>query len=159
MIENVTIAEDALPNKPSIESNYKPFNLKKLFNNYIGKLSDASTFCSLSPKKSSELKNNSHSNNINPKKNNSKDNYSQSYDILTLMKKIPPNLPGVYSHDYNLKNVKSNLVNETYGEIYHGTVPNIFYGHFMSRKNRPVKKSCMTQRHKKKLVTIIYYSL
>ena len=28
MIENVTIAEDALPNKPSLESNYKSFNLK-----------------------------------------------------------------------------------------------------------------------------------
>jgi hypothetical protein len=28
----------------------------------------------------------------------------------------------------------------------------------MTRKNRPVKKSCMTQRIKTKLVTIIYYS-
>ena len=55
MIENVIIAEDVSLNKPSIESNNKLFNLKKLFNNYIGKLSDASTFCSLSPKKSSEL--------------------------------------------------------------------------------------------------------
>ena len=74
------------------------------------------------------------------------------------MKKSPPNLPGVYSHDYNLANVKNNLINETYGEIYQGTVPNIFYGHFMSGKKRPAKKSCMTQRYKKKLVTIIYYS-
>ena len=158
MIENVIIAEDVSQTKPSIESNNKLFNLKKLFNNCIGKISDASTFCSLSPKKSSELKNNSHSKNINPKKNNSLDNYSQSYDILSSMKKTPPNLPCIYSHDYNLANIKNNLINETYGEIYQGTVPNIFYGHFMSRKNRPAKKSCMTQRHKKKLVTIIYYS-
>ena len=155
MIENVIIAEDVSLNKPSIESNNKLFNLKKLFNNYIGKLSDASTFCSLSPKKSSEL---NHSKKISLKNINSKDDYSQSYDILNLMKKSPPNLPGVYSHDYNLANVKNNLINETYGEIYQGTVPNIFYGHFMSRKKRPAKKSCMTQRHKKKLVTIIYYS-
>jgi hypothetical protein len=28
----------------------------------------------------------------------------------------------------------------------------------MSIKNRPAKKSCMTQRHKQKLLTIIYYS-
>ena len=158
MLKNVIIAENVSPNKPSIESNNKLFNLKKLFNNYLGKLSDASTFCSESPKKSSELKNNSHSNNININKNNSLDNYSQSYDVLSSMKKSPPNVPGIYSHDYNLENIKNNLINETYGEIYQGKVPNIFYGHFMSRKNKPAKKSCMTQRHKKKLVTIIYYS-
>ena len=157
MNENVIVAENVSPNKPSIESN-KLFNLKKLINLNIGKLSDASTFCSVSPKKSSDLKNISHSKNISTKKNNSKDDYSQSYNILTLMKKNPPNLPGVYCHDYNLENVKNNLINKTYGEIYQGTVPNIFLGHFMCRKNRPAKKSCMTQRHKKKLVTIIYYT-
>ena len=65
MIENVIIAEDVSLNKPSIESNNKLFNLKKLYYNYIGKLSDASTFCSLSPKKSSEL---NHSEKTNLKK-------------------------------------------------------------------------------------------
>ena len=73
------------------------------------------------------------------------------------MKKNPPKLPGIFYHDYNLQNRK-NLINETYGEIYQGTVPNIFFGHLMTRKNRPVKKSCMTQRIKTKLVTIIYYA-
>ena len=68
MLKNVIIAENVSPNKPSIESNNKLFNLKKLFNNYIGKLSDVSTFCSESPKKSSELKYNYPSKKINPKK-------------------------------------------------------------------------------------------
>ena len=90
-------------------------------------------------------------------KKNSCENFSQNYDIISSMKKNPPKLPGIFYHDYNLQNRK-NLINETYGEIYQGTVPNIFFGHLMTRKNRPVKKSCMTQRIKTKLVTIIYYA-
>ena len=156
MIENVIIAENACPNKPSIESN-TIFNIKKLNDNYIGKLSNASTFCSLSQKDSSELKNTTQTKSINTKKN-SIENYSQTYDVLSLMKKNPPQVPSIYSHDFNLKNIKNNLINETYGEIYKGKVPNIFFGHFMNIKNRPAKKSCMTQRHKQKLLTIIYYS-
>jgi hypothetical protein len=108
-------------------------------------------------KDSSELKNITQTKSINTQKN-SIENYSQTYDVLSLMKKNPPQIPGIYSHDFNLKNIKNNLINETYGEIYQGKVPNIFFGHFMSIKNRPAKKSCMTQRHKQKLLTIIYYS-
>ena len=165
MIQNGLNAENVSVNKTSIESTLI-FNLKKLNFNFIGKISDASTFCSLSPKETEEIKNNVQSTESTPipisdifknSKKNSCENFSQNYDIISSMKKNPPKLPGIFYHDYNLQNRK-NLINETYGEIYQGTVPNIFFGHLMTRKNRPVKKSCMTQRIKTKLVTIIYYA-
>ena len=155
-------------NKKNIESK------KILFNPYIENLSNASTFCSLTTKESDESKLNNISSNINTNsnimtsdtktsiiKNTTKeksDNYSQNYDIMTQMKKQPPKLPELLNHDYNLNNVNQNSKNEAYGEIYKGKIPNIFYGHLMIDKNGTINKSCITQRNKKKLLTIIYYS-
>ena len=146
-------------NKKNIESK------KILFNPYIENLSNASTFCSLTTKESDESKLNNISSSINTNsniatsdtktsiiKNTTKeksDNYSQNYDIMTQMKKQPPKLPELLNHDYNLNNVNKNSKNETYGEIYKGKIPNIFYGHLMIDKNGSINKSCITQRNKK----------
>lgn len=73
------------------------------------------------------------------------------------MKKLPPKIPDIYIHEYNLnKNIKTK--NETYGKITKGTIPSVFFGHLMIEKKQSITKSCITQRNKKKLLTIVYYA-
>ena len=74
------------------------------------------------------------------------------------MKPTPPELPNIYNHEYNFMNPKNNSTNETYGEIYKGKIPVLFFNHLMVEKKKSFKKSSVTQRNKKKCLTIIYYS-
>ena len=60
-------------------------------------------------------------------------------------------MPEIYNHNYDLKNI--DIINDTYGQIYKGKIPNIFFGHFFVSK----EKTCLTQRYRKKLVTFLYY--
>lgn len=82
------------------------------------------------------------------------------------MKEYPPKMPGLFDYAYNLQNNNSyNKINESFGEIYNETVPIIFNNHLMTiineekanKKNTYIKSS-ITQRNKKKLLTILYYS-
>ena len=99
------------------------------------------------------------------------ESYSQNYN-LSCMKKCPPKLPDVFKHKHNFDNngigTKSNC---TYGQLSKGIIPNIFFGHWMvdcnqnykgfrnkEKKNKNFFKSSVTQRNKKKLLTIIYYA-
>ena len=104
----------------------------------------------MSPKQSKEIK--------NKEKiiKNKTENYSQVYDTLFQLKKFAPKLPEIYYHDYDLKNINK-INNESYGEIHKGKIPNIFFGHFFVKKEKSCIKSCITQRNKKKLITILYY--
>lgn len=91
--------------------------------------------------------------------------YSQDYNCLKAMKEIAPKMPPIFNHVYNFKN-NSFLYkkNETLGLLYKGTIPNVFYDHLMfdQKNNFDVNKSrykkiSLTQRNKKKLITILYY--
>ena len=99
---------------------------------------------------------------------NTNEMYTQDKEIVKYMKEYPPNKPGLYAHDYNL--VKENDIDkksESFGTMNRDTVPIIFYNHLMiggkwgiknvNNKNRYLKTS-ITQRNKKKLLTIIYCS-
>ena len=87
-------------------------------------------------------------------KNNS-ETYSQGSDTLNYLKINPPKLPNIYNHDYDLKNLDNN---ETYGKINKGIIPVVFFGHLMSEKKKTFNRLSTTQRNKKKLLTIIYYT-
>ena len=96
-----------------------------------------------------------------PVKNENKKNletYSQGKDTLKYLKINPPKLPNIYNHDYDLKNVDIMSNNETYGKITKGTIPVVFFGHLMSENKKSLKRLSTTQRNKKKLLTIIYYT-
>ena len=93
-----------------------------------------------------------------PVKNENKKNletYSQGKDTLKYLKINPPKLPNIYNHDYDLKNLDNN---ETFGKINKGTIPVVFFGHLMSEKKKTFNRLSTTQRNKKKLLTIIYYT-
>ena len=81
--------------------------------------------------------------------------YSQTHD-LTCMKKQPPKLPDIFYHEHNINNISQN---NSYGELYKGTIGNVFYSHLMTfnYKKKKLIKTCVTQRNQKKLLTIIYY--
>lgn len=105
-------------------------------------------------------------------KHNSKINtneiYTQDKEIVKTMKEYPPNKPGLYAHDYNL--AKENDIDkksESFGTMNRDTVPIIFYNHLMIGRKGDIKnvnnkkrylKTSITQRNKKKLLTIIYCS-
>ena len=91
----------------------------------------------------------------------------QNKDI-SCMKEFAPKIPELMNHEFNLrnKNILDNKSNETFGELNKGTIPIIFYNHVMitenstkigNKKNKYLKSS-ITQKNKKKLLTIIYYS-
>ena len=84
------------------------------------------------------------------------------------MREKPPKLPELFSHNYNFK--ENELIldksNETFGKLNKETIPITFYNHlminntskkFVNNRNKYFKTS-ITQRNKKKLLTIIYYS-
>ena len=95
------------------------------------------------------------------------ESYSQNFD-LNCMKKNPPKLPEVFYHKYNLHNFELNSKN-SYEKLGRGTIPNIFFGHWMvecnksnfgfgGKKFKKFVKSSATQRNNKKLLTIVYYA-
>ena len=91
------------------------------------------------------------------------DLFTQDKDIVKYMKTEPCSLPNLYSHDYNLKN--NSIIeksNETLGKVNRDTIPITFYNHLMIFGNKKIvnkkNKISITQRNKRKLLTIIYYS-
>ena len=93
--------------------------------------------------------------------NKKTDLYGQINDIKCL-KEYPPKKPELYNHIYNLKNkLKLFKENEEFGMLNEDIVPNIFYNHFMACvNNKKFNKNnvySITQRNKKKLITIVYY--
>jgi hypothetical protein len=83
------------------------------------------------------------------------------------MKENAPNLPNIYNHEYNLENKNtSNYYNQTYEQLNKDIIPICFYNHLMIRENaknimnkkNKYFKTSITERNKKKLLTIIYYS-
>lgn len=83
------------------------------------------------------------------------------------MKENAPNLPNIYNHEYNLENKNtSNYCNQTYEQLNKDIIPICFYNHLMIRENaknimnkkNKYFKTSITERNKKKLLTIIYYS-
>lgn len=83
------------------------------------------------------------------------------------MKENAPNLPNIYNHEYNLDNKNtSNYYNQTYEQLNKDIIPICFYNHLMIRENaknimnkkNKYFKTSITERNKKKLLTIIYYS-
>ena len=83
------------------------------------------------------------------------------------MKENAPNLPNIYNHEYNLENKNtSNYYNQTYEQLNKDITPICFYNHLMIRENaknimnkkNKYFKTSITERNKKKLLTIIYYS-
>jgi hypothetical protein len=85
---------------------------------------------------------------------------------LEQMKKSPPKVPDIFYHIYFFNNEKAlTKENEIFGTLNRENVPNIFYNHLFYNINKPSytcrlknKKISLTQRNKKKLLTIIYYS-
>ena len=88
------------------------------------------------------------------------------------MKKYPPKLPDLFNNEYGFQyNVKGTISSDTYGQLSKGIIPNIFYSHLMVGTNltyigfRRGKNNIKnyfnlstTQRNKKKLLTIIYFT-
>ena len=98
---------------------------------------------------------------VNKDKNLNSEIYTQSFN-LSRMKKIPPKLPEILNFEHTMKIKLSEAKSkETYGQLYQGSIPNIFFGHLMtecySGKNKKYIKSSATQRNKSKLLTILYY--
>jgi len=88
--------------------------------------------------------------------------FMQDKDIVKYMKTGPCRLPNLYSHDYNLKNNSiMEKDNETLGKVNRDTIPITFYNHLMIIGNKKIvnnkNKISITQRNKRKLLTIIYY--
>ena len=104
---------------------------------------------------------------LNPesKKNEQKsknDLFMQNKNIINYMNKKAPRPSNIYFHEYDLNNNNINISNETFGKINKDIIPIVFYNHLMITKvvhnrNKYIKTS-FTQRNKKKLLTLIYYS-
>ena len=97
--------------------------------------------------------------------------YTQNIDV-SCMKICPPKLPDLFNNEHGLQyNVKGTISSDTYGQLSKGIIPNIFYSHLMVGTNltyigfRRGKNNIKnyfnlstTQRNKKKLLTIIYFT-
>ena len=91
--------------------------------------------------------------------------YSQNYDI-SLMKERPPIANEFFLHDYSFNEKHREKSNETFGKLNKETIPVSFYNHLMinDKKEKTFNnkhkyfRTSITQRNKKKLLTIIYYS-
>ena len=108
---------------------------------------------------------------VNINKNVKLEMYTQNIDV-SCMKKCPPKLPDLFNNEYGFHyNVKGAISSDTYGQLSKGIIPNIFYSHLMVGTNltyigfRRGKNNIknyfnmsMTQRNKKKLLTIIYFT-
>ena len=104
-------------------------------------------------KKGLELKNNAES-------------FSQNIDNVNIMKEKPPKLPELFCHDYTFNDKLIEKSNETSGKLNQGSIPVAFYNHlFISKQNKKIVnnkhkyfRTSLTQRNKKKMLTVIYYS-
>ena len=108
---------------------------------------------------------------VNINKNVKLEMYTQNIDV-SCMKKCPPKLPDLFNNEHGFHyNVKGAISSDTYGQLSKGIIPNIFYSHLMVGTNltyigfRRGKNNIknyfnmsMTQRNKKKLLTIIYFT-
>ena len=82
------------------------------------------------------------------------------------MREYPPKKPEIFEHEYDFSNRNILLKdNETLGKLNKGNIPIVFYNHLIFNKNNKFinnkynyKKISMTQKNKKKLLTIIYYT-
>lgn len=84
---------------------------------------------------------------------------------LEYFRKNPPKAPELFDHIYNIKN--NNVFtkdNETLGSLNKDIIPNVFYNHMIYNRDNSIidnkckyLKSCILQRNKKKLSSIIYY--
>jgi hypothetical protein len=91
--------------------------------------------------------------------------YSQNLDI-SLMKEKPPKVNEFFQHDYSFNEKPTEKSNETFGKLNKETIPVAFYNHLMinDKKEKTLNnkhkyfRTSTTQRNKKKLLTIIYYS-
>ena len=144
---------DCAKNKP--QCNIKNNNVSNLVNtvlksnnkkNNISKQKKRLKLKALSKKKKSEI-------------------YSQNFDI-SLMKEKPPKVNEFYQHDYSFNEKLIEKSNETFGKLNKETIPVAFYNHLMinDKKEKTFNnkhkyfRTSITQRNKKKLLTIIYYS-
>jgi len=91
--------------------------------------------------------------------------YSQNFDI-SLMKKMPPKVNDLYLHNYSFSDKQMDKSN-AFVKLNKEIIPIAFYNHLMvCEKNRKTFnnnkhkyfRASMTQRNKKKLLTVIYYS-
>lgn len=104
-------------------------------------------------------------NKINNDKSKNSELYGQNYDIK-IMREIPPNSPELFSHLYNLDIKKTFFKeNDSFGIVQKDFIPNVFYNHFLFNQNKnsvtnksKYNKVSITQRNKRKLLTIIYIS-
>lgn len=92
------------------------------------------------------------------------DIYTQNKDI-SYMNINAPNLPNLFEHAFNLQNDNNtaNKCNKTFGQLNKEIIPISFYNHLMFSENEKKKKNkyiktSITERNKKKLITILYYT-
>jgi hypothetical protein len=98
------------------------------------------------------------------KKVKSMDLYGQNYNLEN-MRKMAPKANELFYHIYNIKNINIYIKdNETLGNLNKDIIPNVFYNHMIYNRDNSIidnkckyLKSCILQRNKKKLSSIIYY--
>ena len=84
---------------------------------------------------------------------------------LEYFRKNPPKAPELFDHIYNIKNINVfTKENETLGSLNKNIIPNVYYNHMIYNRDNSIidnkckyLKSCILQRNKKKLSSIIYY--
>lgn len=82
------------------------------------------------------------------------------------MKESPPKASEYFFHIYNIKGLNIFFKNnETFGILNKNIIPNVYYNHLMINDTNKTfnnkhkyNRISVTNRHKKKLLTIIYYS-
>ena len=92
------------------------------------------------------------------------DLYGQNYNLEN-MRKIAPKASELFYHIYNIKNINIYFKdNETLGNLNKDTIPNVFYNHMIYNREHVIfnnkckyLKTCIVQRNKKKLLSVIYY--
>jgi len=90
--------------------------------------------------------------------------YEQNYN-LEYFRKNPPKPSELFNHVYIINNINIfTKENETLGKLNRDIIPNVYYNHMIynrynSKFNNKCKylKTCIVQRNKKKLLSIIYY--
>ncbi len=108
------------------------------------------------------------SSNNNTKKLVKSDNdiYGQDQNSIEYMKECAPKMPDLFNHEYNIYSKDCLLKkNETSSVLKKGIIPNVFYNHLMININNKITNNkckyisnSITQKNKKKLITIIYYA-
>jgi hypothetical protein len=96
------------------------------------------------------------------KKVKSMDLYGQNYNLEN-MRKMDPKGNELFYHIYNIKNINI-YINETLGNLNKDIIPNVFYNHMIYNREHSIcnnkckyLKTCIVQRNKKKLLSVIYY--